>query len=158
MIMLMKTLATVALALLFSFAPALAQDAKPAVDPDALAAAKELMEATGTAKQIDGMIASVTKGVAAGAAGAGGDKAKQVGAEFDEMMKKFAGYKAEMMNDFAVLYAQTFTAAEMREVANFYKSGTGAKFISAMPVLMQKGAEIGMKYSQRLMQEAGGKK
>jgi hypothetical protein len=58
-----------------------------------------------------------------------------------------------MISDFAVLYAQTFTVEEMKAVADFYRSGAGAKFISKTPELMQKGAAIGMKYSEKIADE-----
>jgi hypothetical protein len=58
-----------------------------------------------------------------------------------------------MISDFAVLYAQTFTAEEMKTVADFYRSGAGAKFIAKTPDLMRKGAAIGMKYSEKIADE-----
>ncbi len=61
-----------------------------------------------------------------------------------------------MMTDFAQLYAETFTAAEMKEIADFYRGGTGAKFIQSTPIFMQKGAQIGIKYSERMVKEMGG--
>ncbi len=84
------------------------------------------------------------------------EKGKKAAAEFDAAMKKFMSYKEEMLTDFAQLYAETFTAAEMKEIADFYRGGTGAKFIQATPSLMQKGAQIGIKYSERMLKEMGG--
>lgn len=157
--MLVRCLAGLLLAAGLAVGVAIAEEAAPAVDPEALAAARELIEVTGVSKQIDGMIASVGQGMAAGAGKENAEAGKKIAAEFEAVMQKFAGYKTEMLNDFAVLYAQNFTAAEMKEVANFYRSGTGAKFVSSMPMLMQKGSEIGMKYSRKLMDDmAAGKK
>jgi len=65
-------------------------------------------------------------------------------------MKKLLEYKDQMISDFATLYAQTFTAEEMKTVADFYRTGAGAKFIAMTPELMRKGAAIGMKYSQKI--------
>ncbi len=141
------------LILLSSFAPAVAEDVKPAADPAALAAARDLMEVTGVAKQMEGMISAMSQGFAKGAGADTSEKGKQAVAEFDAAMKKFMGFKAEMLTDFAQLYAESFTASEMKEIADFYRGGTGAKFIQAMPVLMQKGAQIGMKYSERIVKE-----
>lgn len=121
-----------------------------------MAAARELLEVTGVTKQLDGMIAAMSKGFAQGAKADDSEKGKKMSAEFDALMQKFLGYKEEMMADFAKLYADSFTAAEMKEVSQFYRSGTGAKFIASMPGLMEKGAQIGMKYSQKLQQDAAG--
>ena len=68
-------------------------------------------------------------------------------------MKKLLEYKDQMITDFANLYAETFTAEEMKAVADFYRSGAGAKFIAKTPELMKKGAAIGMKYSQKIADE-----
>lgn len=152
-----RKLASFAVLLLVCAAQVKAEETAKAPDAETLAAAREMIEVTGVSKQIDGMIASVSKGIAA----SGADKnaaGKEMSSEFEAFMKKFASYKTDMLNDFALLYAQSFTAAEMKEVSNFYRSGTGAKFIASMPALMQKGAEIGVKYSRKLMEDAAAEK
>jgi hypothetical protein len=133
----------------------MSEETKPASDPAAIAAARDLMEVTGVAKQMDGLISAMSQGFAKGSDADGSEKGKKAAAEFDAVMKKFLNYKEEMLTDFAQLYAETFTAAEMKEIADFYRGGTGAKFIQAMPVLMQKGAQIGIKYSERLVKDMG---
>jgi hypothetical protein len=152
-----KLIATALTFLLFALSPVFAQDA-PGQDPERLAAAREMMEVTGVTKQLDGMIAAMTQGFAKGANADTNPQGKQISAEFDALMQKFLGYKTEMLKDFEALYAESFTAAEMKEVSAFYRSGTGAKFITSMPALMQKGSEIGMKYSQKMIQEMAAEK
>lgn len=133
--------------------PTLAQKAPPA-DAATLAAARDLLEATGSAKAMDGMVEQMSKGFAQGAAQAGGDpQASAVTEAFKASIAKFATYKTEMLNDMAALYATKFTAAEMKAVADFYRAGPGAKFIQKQPELMQEGGQIGMKYSQKIMDE-----
>jgi uncharacterized protein len=138
--------------LLFAGA-AIAEDAKPPPDPARLAAARDLMEVTGVTKQLDGVMDAMKQGVAQGANAENSANGEKMSAAFDAMMAKFFAHKADMMTDFAVLYAETFTAEEMKTVADFYRSGTGAKFIALTPALMQKGAVIGMKYSEKIMKE-----
>jgi uncharacterized protein len=130
------------------------QAAAPAqtVDPERLAAARDLLEVTGVTKQFDGMMEAIKKGFANGAKAETSETGKQLSAEFDQGMEKFMAYKQDMINDFALLYAETFTAEEMKTIADFYRSGTGAKFISMTPELMQKGSTIGMKYSQKIVE------
>ncbi len=98
------------------------------------------MEVTGVTKQLDAMMDAMKKGFATGAKADTTEKGKQLSAEFDATMTKFMSYKEDMLKDFAVLYAETFTAEEMKTVADFYRSGTGAKFITLTPTLMQKGS------------------
>ena len=98
------------------------------------------------------MMDAIKKGFAKGANAENTDAGKKISAEFNANMAKFMSYKEDMINDFAVLYAETFTTEEMKTVADFYRSGTGAKFISLTPELMQKGSAIGMKYSQKVIE------
>lgn len=138
----------------FALATASAEDAAPAADPARVAAARELMEVTGVTKQLDGMIAAMVDGFAKGAKADESEAGKKLAEEFAAVMEKFKAYKQDMLTDFALLYAEVFTAEEMKEVSKFYSSGTGAKFISSLPVLMQKGQQIGLKYSQKMAQDA----
>lgn len=56
---------------------------------------------------------------------------------------KHMGFE-KIKEDLITLYAQMFTVKEMGDMAAFYKTPTGKKTIELMPVLSQKGAEIGM--------------
>lgn len=135
--------------------PAISEDASPGTDPARIAAARDLMDVTGITRQMDGMMDAMTKGFAKGANADTSESGKKATEEFQASMAKFMSYKEEMMTDFAALYAETFTAEEMKQVADFYRSGTGAKFIQMTPSLMQKGAQIGMKYAERITREMG---
>ncbi|MFA5902155.1 MAG: DUF2059 domain-containing protein [Hyphomicrobium sp.] len=137
--------------------PLRAED-QPSPDPARITAAKELMEATGVMKQMDGIIAAMGQGFRKGAHDAGGGAAANtMGDEFDSQMQRFMSYREAMLEDFAVIYAQRFTAEELNAVTAFYRSPTGEKFIAAMPEMMQAGAQIGMKYSQKAMQAPASK-
>jgi hypothetical protein len=144
--------ALASLLLLALFAPAaFAQAAVP--DPQRVAAAKELMEVTGVSKQLDEMIAVMGQGFRTGAADAAGQaKAEEAGKEFDAHMKRLMSYRQAMLDDFAALYAEKFTLEELRQVTDFYKSPAGAKFVQAVPELIQAGAQIGIKYSRKAME------
>lgn len=123
-------------------------------DPERMAAAKELIEVTGARKQIELMLDVMKQSAGAGAREAAGDpagaKAEQA---FVAFTAKFNGYRDQMIEEFAALYAERFSAAELKEISAFYRSGTGAKFISAMPELMQQGAQIGQKYGLMAVRE-----
>lgn len=124
-----------------------------APDPQRVAAAKELMEVTGVSKQLDEMIAVMGQGFRTGAADAAGQaKAEEAGKEFDAHMKRLMSYRQAMLDDFAALYAEKFTLEELRQVTDFYKSPAGAKFVQAVPELIQAGAQIGIKYSRKAME------
>jgi hypothetical protein len=150
--------------LLAAFVSIAAAAAEPAAtpDPERVAAAKDMMEATGVVKQMDGMVAVLGQGFrkgatdAAGASGAA--KADAASQQFDRYMKRLMSYRQQMVDDFAVLYAERFTAPELKSIADFYRSPTGAKFVTAMPQLIQSGAQIGMKYSRKALEDEAGHK
>ena len=144
----------IALSLICLSGAALADDATPAQpDPARVAAARDLLEVTGVTKQMDGMAQAMTRGFAKGANASSSEAGKKMSDQFDESMKKLLAYQDQMITDFANLYAETFTAEEMKAVADFYRSGPGAKFVAKTPELMKKGAEIGMKYSTKIAEE-----
>jgi uncharacterized protein len=149
-----RLLGTLALIFACFSCAALAEDSPaPPLDPARVAAARDLLEVTGVTKQMDGMVEAMSRGFAKGANADTSAEGKKLSAQFDSGMKKLLEYKDQMITDFANLYAQTFTAEEMKTVADFYRSGAGAKFISMTPELMKKGAEIGMKYSTKIADE-----
>lgn len=150
-----RTLAGLALATVLVFAPLLrAQAQDNPTDPERIAAAKELIEVTGARKQIELMLDMMKQGLGAGARELGNPAAAaQAEEDFAAFTAKFTGYRDQMVEEFASLYAERFTAAELREIAAFYRSGAGAKFISAMPELMQQGAQIGQKYGLMAVRE-----
>jgi hypothetical protein len=132
--------------------PACAEETPP-IDPARLAAARDLLDVTGVTKQMEGMVDAMSRGFASAANKDASGSGERASALFDDQMKKFLAYKDQMIGDFAILYAETFTAEEMKAVADFYRSGVGAKFIAMTPELMRKGATIGMKYSQKIADE-----
>lgn len=140
-----RAAAAAVLVMLLATSPLKAQDA--ASDPQRIAAAKDLIEVTGAKKQIELMLDIMKQGLGAGARQAGaGQAAEKIEGDFAAFSAKFAGYRDQMVEEFAGLYASRFTTQELQEITTFYRSGTGAKFIVAMPDLMQKGGEIGQKY------------
>ncbi|CAN1721089.1 enolase [Hyphomicrobium sp. 1Nfss2.1] len=146
----LRTIACIAVLLIASLAHA---EDVAAPDPARMAAAKELMAVTGMTKQMDGMIAVMAEGFRKGAQDrAGSAAADALGSEFDKHMQRMMSYREQMLEEFADIYAQRFTVNELQAVIDFYKSPTGQKFIAATPELMQAGAQIGIKYSQKALQ------
>lgn len=133
-------------------APAAAQENPK--DPERIAAAMELIEVTGAKRQIELMLDVMKQGVGEGPGERGSSSADaQAEKDFAAFSAKFQSYRDQMIDEFATLYAERFTATELREISAFYRSGAGAKFISAMPELMQQGAQIGQKYGLMAVRE-----
>lgn len=119
-----------------------------------IAAAHELMEVTGVNAQLDGMVDIMSQGFRKGAGDTAGKKAAtKAGDEFDRFMQRMLSYRQSMLDDFAKMYADRFTLAELHAVTAFYRSDAGQKFVKAMPELMQQGGQLGIKYSQKALQD-----
>ncbi len=73
----------------------------------------------------------------------------------DVMNKFFVKYMTgpEMIEEFATLYMEEFTEQELIDITDFYKTETGKKAISKLPVLMQKGAMWGQNKVQQNLPE-----
>lgn len=57
--------------------------------------------------------------------------------------RKYLGYE-NIRNDFIDIYTEEFSEKELREISAFYRTPTGRKTIEKMPILMNKGAQVGM--------------
>jgi len=67
---------------------------------------------------------------------------------FRDFLTKYLSYD-NIKDPMAELYADSFTAEEMRAIAAFYRTPAGAKSLKLAPKLMQEGAALG----ERLMME-----
>src|SRR6201986_1268155 len=82
----------------------------------------------------------------------------EVERDYDAMMPTitdtFAPYYTSMVDGIATIYANNFTAAELRDIEAFYRQPTGQKMLDKMPVISQQalvvGQEIGRKAAEDL--------
>ena len=63
-------------------------------------------------------------------------------------LEKHMSY-ASLKDDLVSLYASNFTASELKDLNDFYKTPTGQKTIQVLPQLMQQGAQLGMNRVQQ---------
>lgn len=69
-----------------------------------------------------------------------------------EFLFKYMSWKS-LEADFVRIYVETFTAQELRDLADFYRTPTGKKALETMPKLMEKGAKIGQQRVQEHIPE-----
>jgi hypothetical protein len=58
-----------------------------------------------------------------------------------------------LKEDYIKIYQEEFTEDEIRDLIDFYKTNTGKKTLVRLPVLMQKGAQIGQQRVKDNQQE-----
>ncbi len=120
---------------------------KSAAAPEAVAAANELLATMDLAKTMDSAINKIVDMQI---------KQNPMVAPFKQVFldffRKYMSWDA-LKEDMAKIYAEEFTAKELKELTAFYKSPLGKKMAEKQPVLMAKGAELGQRRVQEHMPE-----
>jgi hypothetical protein len=69
------------------------------------------------------------------------------------LMEAFTQQTQAMLDEIAAIYARNFTVEEKRQLATFYRSPAGQKFIEKMPVIAQQSMAAGQKIGQKIAQD-----
>lgn len=141
--------------------PALAQQAAPApsaapgVTEESRAAARELMQATGAAAQMEQLVPMLMQQMATAMAPMSGQPADKVLAIInDVIMPEFRARMPEMLNQGADLWATQLTVAELRELKAFYETPLGRRLREATPLVNAQAAVLGMRWGQEVAASA----
>ncbi len=124
-----------------------------AIDPARIAAAKELMEVAGSAKQFDIVVPLISQQLEAAFINLKPDHAAEIKEVFQVIPEKFSQRKQELLDQIAALYAERLTAAELNEIIGFYKSPIGAKFVQLQPELVQQSMALGQAWGRKIGEE-----
>lgn len=129
------------------------EETKPAVDPARIAAARELMEVTGAAKQFDAVMPMMVQQFEPLFLKLAPGHEQEIKEIMSGLLSKFSERKSELFGKIAGLYSEKMTAEDMKELAKFFSTGTGARFIQMQPSLVQGSMAIGQKWGQELGRE-----
>jgi hypothetical protein len=128
--------------------PLSAQPAEPA--PVAIAAAKELLAAVGSAKQFDTvmpLIMNQTRTLLL-------QGRPQIAGEIDKiiplLMERFAARKTELFDELAIAYARKVPLEDLKAVTAFFVSEPGKRFVALQPELTQESMRIGQRWGEQL--------
>jgi hypothetical protein len=144
---LVRSLAACLVLTLMSAAPA------PAQSPDAIAAAKELMTVMHSADNFKAMMPQLMMALKPAIVQGRPDVEKDYDALVPALLGAMNSKLDAMIDKIAAIYAARFSAAELREVANFYKGPTGQKFVTQLPGIMQESIAVGQQFGQQLAGE-----
>jgi hypothetical protein len=142
-----KLLTCAVLALLVSVASPRAQA------PDRLAAAMEMMEVAGVARQFDEVMPVLAEHLSQSFVALAPDKAETIREVFSQLSSKFVARKAELIEQIAGLYAEQLTAEELGAIISFYKSPAGARFIAIQPRVVRQSMVVGQRWGSQIGQE-----
>jgi uncharacterized protein len=140
-------------------ASALAQDTTPPsaaapAEPARLAAARDLLQATNTDAQFATVIPMMFGQLKQSMPPSNPKMQHELDQVFDEVQKQFIERRNEVLDQIAILYAQRFTADEMKSLADFYRSPIGQKFIVAVPELTAEAMKMGNVWGRRIAMDA----
>jgi len=138
--------------LLFSLSFSSAQTASP----EAMTAARSLVTTMKLADQYKALLPGILLGMKPALT----QDRPEIERDYDAMMPMIADafmpYYTAMVDRVATIYANNFTAQELREIEAFYRQPTGQKMLEKMPAISQQamavGQEIGRKATEDLRQ------
>jgi uncharacterized protein len=145
----LRVLATALFAIIAALAPVEAQ----APDAERLAAAKELMQIAGVAKQFDEVMPVLAQRLGESFVAVAPDKAELIREVFAQMAVKFVDRKGELIDQIASLYAEKLTLEDLTAIMGFYKSPVGAKFIAVQPEMARQSMALGQRWGAQIGRE-----
>jgi hypothetical protein len=129
--------------------------ARAQTEPDAarLAAAKEMMQVAGVARQFEEVMPVLLQQLAQGFVAVAPDKAQEIREVFSQLGGKFIDRKGVLIDQVAALYAEQLTLEELTAVIGFYRSAAGVKMIAIQPHVMRQAMLLGQRWGAELGRE-----
>jgi uncharacterized protein len=121
--------------------------------PDAMAAARELVTTSRAADQLKTLLPLIMQQLKPAIV----QGREEVGRDYDAVMPQLieaAGARSDAFAEgVAVVYARNFTADELRQVTASYRGPVGQRFLEKMPVIAQESMAMGQKFGQEIAAE-----
>jgi hypothetical protein len=137
----------------FATAPAHTQTAAPAPAPEALAAAKELMETMRLTKQYEAILPGLLKVLKPTIVQGRPEVDRAYDALEPVLLDGFRSRLSDMTDAVATVYASNFSAEELQAMIAFYKTPVGQKMLDKLPVVTQQTLSVGSKFGQSVGQD-----
>jgi hypothetical protein len=124
-----------------------------APEAERLAAAKDLMQVAGVAKQFDEVMPYLTRQLAESFVAIAPDKAGEIREVFAQLSIKFVDRKGELIDQIAAAYAEQLTLEELTAITAFYRSPVGVKFVEVQPLMTRLAMALGQRWGAQLGRE-----
>jgi hypothetical protein len=121
-----------------------------------LAAAKEMMQVAGVAKQFDEVLPLLAAQLGQSFVTLAPDKADEIREVFGKLPGKFMDRKGELIDQIAALYAEQLTLDELTAITGFYRTPAGAKFIAVQPQVTRQSIVLGQRWGEQIGREIAG--
>jgi uncharacterized protein len=137
--------------LVWTLAGPVAVQAQSQPSPESLAAARELATVARLDESMRGILPMIMQQLKPAVV----QGRKEVERDFDNLNPVFIGVMNDRMKEFtdliAVIYANHFSAAELRDIIAFYRTPTGQKFVQSQAPLAQQAMNAGQQFAQKLI-------
>ena len=145
--------ATVVLTAAFCLSYSSPSQAQPAPTASHLAAAKELVDLVGAAREFEPLVTGVIIQAASGYLQGNPTFAKDLNEIAEQLVTEYLPRKAEMQNEVIRLYATRLTEKEIRDILAFYKSPLGQKMLTESQFVVTESFKKGEAYAAKLREE-----
>lgn len=129
--------------------PAAAQ----APSPDAMTAAKELVETMRATDQLKSLLPMLLQQLKPTIVQGRPDVERDFDTIMPILIQGMEARMQELVASIGAVYASHFTADELRELSGFYRGPVGQKFLENMPVIMRDSMSIGQKFGESVAQD-----
>jgi hypothetical protein len=149
-----QAIAAVFVAVFFTISPLQAQT-QPTLPPPAenLAAARELIQVMRATDQFKALLPTILQALKPAFVQGRPEMEK----DFDAILPAINDVAVHRVNELAealaVIYASNFSVAEIHDIAAFYRSSTGQKFLAQQPVIARESLVAGQRWAQTLSSE-----
>ena len=137
-----------ALVLHVFFSLGLAQAQAPA--PEAIAAARELVETMHLNDQYNAIVPGIFKNLKPAIVQGRADVERQYDALSPAIIDAFRQRVSEMSDAAAVVYAKNSSIEDLHALNDFYKTPTGQRLLQKLPTISQEMMGAGMKFGQSI--------
>jgi hypothetical protein len=149
--------AIVVLAAVFCLNFSGASHAQPAPTASHLAAAKELVDLVGAAREFEPLVTGVIIQSASNYLQGNPAMAKDLNEIAEQLVTEYLPRKAELPNEVVRLYASRLTEKEIRDVLTFYKSPLGQKMLTESQYVISEAFKKGEVFAANLRVEVAAK-
>jgi hypothetical protein len=141
-------LAPMALLGAFCAGRVMAEASKPA--EASLAAARELIVATGASKQFEAVVPMMVKQIEPILLQMAPGKEAEIKEITGLIVQRFSERKSEMLEIIANIYASKLSDTEMKDLTAFFSKGAGATFIAKQPEILTESMAAGQQWGQKI--------
>jgi hypothetical protein len=132
-------------------------DAQAQPDPDAMAAATDLITALRVTDQFNQALPSILQSLRPVVTQGRPENARDFDAVSSVVLDAMKIRLNELIGQVAAVYARNFTVSEMRQLVAFYRTPAGQKFLDKGPEVTQETAAVSQNIGRTLASEAQGR-